>query len=116
MAFQDAAVLGALLGRFLKINPKNRRSHDVTLSSILEIFESIQKPYSTQSVAGAALNKDMYHLLDGEEQEKRDAEFAQMTSESQSKWTWIDAAYQRRIIGADLVKDALAELEKLIVT
>lgn len=114
MAFQDAAVLGALLGRFKNSDPELLQSRQVTISTILDIYESVQKPYSTESVAGAALNKEMYHLPDGDEQEKRDAEFVNLSSESKSKWTWIDGAYQRRIIGTDLVKDALSEVEKVL--
>lgn len=114
MAFNDAAVLGELLGHFTRSDQETLKSRNVTLDSVLQVYESAQKPYTTLSVGGAALNRDMYHLPDGDEQVKRDAEFAVMSEASKSKWTWIDGAYQKRIIGTDLVKNALAELDSLI--
>ncbi|KAL6355858.1 hypothetical protein LRP88_09441 [Fusarium phalaenopsidis] len=104
MAFGDAAVLGALLGRFHRADKEKLAVNKITLSSVLDIFESVQKPYSTLNVKGAATNRTMYHLPDGDEQRQRDVEFSHMTSQSKSKWTWIDGDYQRQIIWTDLIK------------
>ncbi|PNP76438.1 hypothetical protein FNYG_10224 [Fusarium nygamai] len=111
MAFGDAAVLGGLLGRFSKTSNEKLEASGMTLPKVLGIFESLQKPYSTLNVKGAATNRIMYHLPDGEEQQQRDREFSGMTSESESKWTWIDGRYQRHIIGTDLVKMALDKFD-----
>lgn len=111
MAFGDAAVLGALLGRFNKTSKEKLEACEMTLPKVLGIFESLQKPYSTLNVKGAVTNRVMYHLPDGEEQRQRDREFSGMTSESQSEWTWIDGQYQRHIIGSDLVRLAMDKFE-----
>ncbi|KAF5636971.1 3-hydroxybenzoate 6-hydroxylase 1 [Fusarium tjaetaba] len=111
MAFGDAAVLGALLGRFSKTSTEKLEASGMTLPKVLGIFESLQKPYSTLNVKGAATNRIMYHLPDGEEQQRRDREFSGMTGESESKWTWIDGRYQKHIIGTDLVKMALDKFD-----
>ncbi|KAM6532617.1 hypothetical protein FALCPG4_005671 [Fusarium falciforme] len=93
MAFGDAAVLRALLGRFHRADKENLAVNNVTLSTVLDIFESVQKSYSTLNVKGAATNRTMYHLPDGYEQRQRDVEFSHMTSQSKSEWTWIDGDY-----------------------
>ncbi|KAF4420525.1 3-hydroxybenzoate 6-hydroxylase 1 [Fusarium acutatum] len=111
MAFGDAAVLGALLGRFSKTSKEKLEASGMTLPKVLGIFESLQKPYSTLNVKGAATNRIMYHLPDGEEQRQRDMEFSGMTSESQSEWTCIDGEYQRHIIGTDLVRMAMDKFD-----
>jgi hypothetical protein len=108
MAFSDSAVLGGLLGEFLQ-----DKTGCLTLGSVLKVYESVQKPYTTFSVNGAAVNREMYHLPDGEEQKKRDAEFAIMSELSESKWIWVDAAYQRKLIGTDLVETAKKELRRV---
>ncbi|KAK2686280.1 hypothetical protein QWA68_014842 [Fusarium oxysporum] len=104
MAFGDAAVLGALLARFHKADKEQLAARGMTLHKVLDIYESLQKPYSSLNVKGAVMNRTMYHLPDGEEQKQRDLEFSVMTSESKSEWTWIDGQYQKHIIGTDLVR------------
>lgn len=111
MAFNDAAVIGALLGRFHQIDKGQLEAKGMTLHKVLKIFEAGQKPYSILNVQGAVKNRVMYHLPDGKAQQQRDMEFSQMTAESRSDWTWIDGQYQKRIIGTDLVKVALEKFD-----
>ncbi|CAG2011201.1 unnamed protein product [Fusarium graminearum] len=111
MAFNDAAVIGALLGRFHQIDKGQLEAKGMTLHKVLKIFEAGQKPYSSLNVQGAVKNRVMYHLPDGKAQQQRDMEFSQMMAESRSDWTWIDGQYQKRIIGTDLVKVALEKFD-----
>ncbi|KAF4334027.1 hypothetical protein FBEOM_12155 [Fusarium beomiforme] len=111
MAFGDAAVLGTLLGKFHKTDKERLAARGMMLHNVLDIYESLQKPYSSLNVKGAVMNRIMYHLPDGEEQQQRDLEFSTMTSESKSEWTWIDGQYQRQIIGTDLIKMAMDKFD-----
>ncbi|QPC60767.1 hypothetical protein HYE67_002998 [Fusarium culmorum] len=91
MAFNDAAVIEAPLERFHQTDKEQLKANGMTLHKVLKIFEAGQKPYSSLNVQGAVKNRVMYHLPDGQAQQQRDIEFSQMTAESRSDWTWIDA-------------------------
>ncbi|KAE9404011.1 FAD/NAD-binding domain-containing protein, partial [Gymnopus androsaceus JB14] len=64
MAIEDAAVLGNLFSRI---------SHLSEIPELLKAYENLRHARVTATQAASALNRGVYHLADGKEQEERDA-------------------------------------------
>ena len=103
MAVEDGATLARLLGLLTK-------SADVLgvpmkhVAEILKLYETIRKARTTLNVQGASNNRYWYHLYDGSLQEERDKVLA--GGPNTIKWTYLDAAYQKQVLGFDAVEDA----------
>ncbi|PIL32082.1 hypothetical protein GSI_06787 [Ganoderma sinense ZZ0214-1] len=65
MAIEDAAVLGNLLSRL---------AHPVQLPVLLQAYQDLRLPRTTNAQNQSRLNQTIFHLPDGPEQEQRDAD------------------------------------------
>ena len=65
MAIEDAAVLGNLLSRL---------THPSQLAAFLQAYEDLRLPRTAETQTQSRLNQTIFHLHDGPEQEKRDAD------------------------------------------
>ena len=65
MALEDAAALGALLARL---------AHPAELAPLLRAYEDLRMPRTAETQRQSRLNRRIFHLGDGLEQERRDAE------------------------------------------
>jgi salicylate hydroxylase len=125
MAVEDGAIIGALLGRLDRYltsrdsslsslsnpPPKSQLIHDV-----LSIFEKCQKHRTTINVQGAVNNRHFYHMPDGPEQRQRDAELARHTwADEASDHLWMDMAYNRNLLGTDVLTAASAMFDDYVV-
>jgi salicylate hydroxylase len=102
MAVEDGTVVGYLLGK-LKADHPTDISRD-NIHSILKLYERIRKSRTTLNVLGAVANRQMYHMVDGPEQEQRDRDMRDPTKHS--KWQFTDETYQNNLLGFDVIKDA----------
>jgi salicylate hydroxylase len=115
MAVEDGAVIGLLLGSLQEkglSTDANKRSSQ--LANMFELYEVLRKTRTETIVQGSAATRDFYHLSDGPEQEQRDKELAQLPEsewKARSNYHWGDAAYQKRMLGFDVLADAKQEFE-----
>ena len=65
MAIEDAAVLGNLLSRV---------AHPAQLPVLLQAYEDLRLPRTAETQNQSRLNLTIFHLHDGPEQERRDAD------------------------------------------
>ena len=65
MAIEDAAVLGNLLSHL---------THPAQLPLLLQAYEDLRLPRTAETQTQSRLNQRIFHLHDGPEQERRDAE------------------------------------------
>ena len=110
MAVEDGAILGLLLDqlqdRGLKTAPQEKHTQ---LTSLLKLYENMRKKRTEVNVVGAVLTRQFYHFSDGQGQIARDSELAQMSAtkwQGASKWNWADAAYQKSLLGFNVLIDA----------
>ncbi|KAF2846027.1 putative salicylate hydroxylase [Plenodomus tracheiphilus IPT5] len=103
MAVEDGAVLGKLLGRLNKV-PVSIAASVSRVPDVLKLYEKLRKARTTINVAGAVANRYWFHLHDGPEQEHRDAFLA--GNGVKSEWVLNNDAYQRDLLGFDVVKDS----------
>ncbi|KAJ5982627.1 hypothetical protein N7451_012727 [Penicillium sp. IBT 35674x] len=102
MAVEDGTVVGFLLGS-LKADYPTDVSQD-QIHSILKLYEKVRKSRTTLNVLGAVANRQLYHMVDGPEQEQRDQDLRDPTKHS--KWQFTDYTYQNDLLGFDVIKDA----------
>lgn len=84
------------------------------INGMLRFYEELRKTRTKTNVAGAVSTRNYYHLYDGEEQRKRDAEVEGLPSsgwQGSCSFNWGDADYQRALLGFDVLKDAEDQLE-----
>jgi salicylate hydroxylase len=115
MAVEDGAILGLLLERLqasgLRTRPEDRHAQ---LTSLLKLYESMRKERTEVNVAGAVLTRQFYHFADGEGQMARDEELLRISAskwDGASKWNWADAAYQKSMLGFNVLADARERFE-----
>ena len=65
MAIEDAGVLGNLFSRV---------SHPSQVKVLLQAYEDLRLPRASETQRQSRLNQKIFHLPDGPEQEKRDAD------------------------------------------
>ncbi|KAI1787246.1 FAD/NAD(P)-binding domain-containing protein [Ganoderma leucocontextum] len=70
MAIEDAAVLGNLLSRL---------AHPEQLPAFLQAYEDLRLPRTAETQDQSRLNQTIFHLPDGPEQERRDADMRKAT-------------------------------------
>ncbi len=107
MALEDGAVLGILLGKLHQ--SLNTSIHNI--SSILILYESLRKSRTTLQVLGASRNRYMFHMKDGDDQEKRDKELEKVNWKDPCQWHWGDIGYLNSLYGFDAVQDIKETLE-----
>ena len=78
-AIEDAAVLAKCLGR---ADPRD-------LTPALYRYEEIRKPRTTRCQEGSRRNGEMYHLADGEEQQRRDASLGSVATVPLPQNAWL---------------------------
>ncbi|KAH6667461.1 putative salicylate hydroxylase [Halenospora varia] len=110
MAVEDGAVIGYLIGelnRRLEIENTPNINYGDAIQSLLQLYEKSRKHRTTVNVLGAQENRVMYHLKDGLEQMKRDAELKDFDFiEGHSNMTLANPSYQKDLLGFDALKDA----------
>ena len=117
MAVEDGAVLGRLLGLYSStmVSPPSAESTDASttlIPSLLRLYESLRKSRTTINVRGAVENRVMFHLSDGPQQEKRDAMLEHADWAGRSEWNWLDAPYQKDLLGFDAVGECEAAFDR----
>ncbi|KAH7417764.1 putative salicylate hydroxylase [Cadophora sp. MPI-SDFR-AT-0126] len=109
MAVEDGAVVGRLLGRLGTELPA--KSWQSEIPSVLQLYETLRKKRTTLNVQGAVANRIMYHLPDGPEQRKRDADFKNVDWIHPSPWKYADPAYQAELLGWDVLDSCNQEFD-----
>ena len=101
MAVEDGAVLGRLLGMFHSdANPK------MSLAAVLQLYERLRKTRTTTNVQAASSNRKMFHMSDGPEQVKRDAELKVADYTNPSAFRWLDPGHNMDMLGFDAIQDS----------
>jgi salicylate hydroxylase len=115
LAVEDALVLGTLLGNLSEVC-RDHASMVYNIPIILEAFEYVQKPRTTMIVQASSRNGFYNHLEPGTiDQLKRDHDFANFDPETTvSGSPWIDADFNRRMLGRDSMGVALYEFHQLM--
>lgn len=107
MAVEDGAVLGKLLG-LLNQSEVYKSQAPRRLSNVLKLYESLRKARTSNNVQGAISNRYTYHLLDGPEQEARDAWLASSrTTPPPDGQTLGDHEYLETMLAFDCVTDSI---------
>lgn len=110
MAVEDGAILGLLLDRYQRRGvPTQPEQRHAELTSLLKLYEEMRKKRTEVNVQGAVLTRQFYHFVDGEGQVARDEELARISAtnwQGASKWNWADAAYQKSLLGFNVLTDA----------
>jgi salicylate hydroxylase len=111
MAVEDGAVIGYLLGSLCGALPSGHyraASEPDLIPPLLKLYEHLRKSRTTVNVRGAVANRTFFHLPDGPEQARRDEILANLDWETPcTEWKWVDAQYQRDLLGHDAVDEAL---------
>jgi salicylate hydroxylase len=104
MAVEDGAVLGRLLGLFSEHNlPKSK------LPELLRVYEKARKDRTTTVVKTADGNRELYHMVDGPEQQQRDRLMKEHDWWDEGRrfpWTFGDLGFLRELYGFDAVGSA----------
>ncbi|KAK8051629.1 hypothetical protein PG993_003014 [Apiospora rasikravindrae] len=110
MAVEDGVVLGLLLAESLEkgvpADPAGKRDY---LTALLRLYQDLRKRRTETNVAGAVDTRHYYHLADGEEQQRRDADLAALSGtgwQGRCSFNWGDAEYQRSLLGFDVIADS----------
>lgn len=101
MAVEDGAVLGRLLGLF-----QSDESPEKSLPVVLQLYESLRKTRTTTNVQAATSNRKMFHMPDGPEQVKRDAELRTANYTKPSAFRWLDPEHNMDMLGFDAILDS----------
>lgn len=109
MAIEDGAVLGNLLGSLVQDDKELSGLAHEHVSSLLQVYEMLRKLRTTTNVKGAAANRYMYHLEDGDEQMRRDAELKAHDWIRPSHWRWADLTAQDELLGHDVITESERE-------
>ncbi|KAI5777577.1 hypothetical protein EDC01DRAFT_759834 [Geopyxis carbonaria] len=100
-AVEDGAVLGGLLAHVSRADRNNLRP-------LLDCYEQLRKKRTTVVVKGSSHCRDIWHLHDGPEQEKRDATLLADEPVEGFPNRWRDPVFQKFLFGYD----AFAEVDK----
>lgn len=116
MAVEDALVLGTLLENLTRFwSSLSSGSLKAHIPTILQTYDAIQRPRTTTIVAQSRRHGYFNHLARGPEQRARDAEFAAFDAETTvSKCPWVDAAFNREMLGRDAEAIASVEFGRLV--
>lgn len=116
MAVEDGAVIGLLLTKLQDMGISNKQGEkNQQLSEVFRIYESMRKRRTETNVVGAVHTRHFYNLADGDEQLSRDAELRNMPSSNWNgscSFNWADAAYQKDLLGFDVLADAEEQFER----
>lgn len=111
MAIEDGAVLGQLLGSLSKDYKQSPELAHGHVSSLLQVYEKLRKMRTTTNVKGAEANRYMFHLEDGDEQKRRDAELKSHDWIRPSRWRWADGTAQDELLGHDVIAESEREYD-----
>jgi len=116
MAVEDGAILGRLLDRLQYAGlPSGQAEKNACLSDLFRLYEKIRKRRTEVNVAGAVHTRHYYHLTDGDDQQKRDAELAGLEAtkwQGRCSFNWGDAEYQKSLLGFDVLVDTERKFEE----
>ncbi|CAI6335485.1 unnamed protein product [Periconia digitata] len=117
MAVEDGTIIANLLAAYQ--DAKASSLTHPSLPETLKLYELLQKERTTTLHLGSISNQRLYHLDDGQEQEERDlilknASFEDLPDGSSEPFIWIDARYQKAILGRDVVGDAQDSWEQAV--
>lgn len=102
MAVEDGAVLGGLLAKV------DARRKGELLPRVLNAYEATRKKRTTAVVQGSTALRDVFHMHDGPERDRRDAELLKDQPTEGFPNRWRDPVFQKFLFGYD----AFAEVEK----
>lgn len=109
MAIEDGAVLGHLLGSLVEDHKQSPELAHGRVSSLLLVYEKLRKMRTTTNVKGAQANRYMFHLEDGDEQRRRDADLKAHDWIRPSPWRWADPKAQDELLGHDVIAESERE-------
>ncbi|KAL1856455.1 hypothetical protein Daus18300_010722 [Diaporthe australafricana] len=109
MAVEDGAVLGYLLGSLVEDCRRLPESAHGQVNSLLQVYEKLRKLRTATNVKGAEANRYMFHLEDGDEQQRRDAELKAHDSIRTSRWRWADPTARDELLGHDVIAECERE-------
>lgn len=112
MAIEDGAVLGNLLGFLVEDCKQSSESAHGHVNSLLQVYERLRKLRTTTNVKGAEANRYMFHLEDGDEQQRRDADLKSHDWVSPSRWRWADGTAQDELLGHDVIAESEREYSR----
>lgn len=110
MSVEDGAVLGILIG---KLDQSGRfgacNVGRGVVSSVLELYESIRIPRTSQIVKVADETRYYYFLEDGEAQRERDEFLSNIGSRDWTgspRWMMAPFEHQHELLGLNIIADA----------
>lgn len=109
MAIEDGAVLGHLLGSLVEDYKQSPELAHGQVHLLLHVYEKLRKLRTTTKVKGAQANRYMFHLEDGDEQRRRDAELKSHDWIRPSRWGWADGTAQDELLGHDVIAESERE-------
>ncbi|RVX76070.1 hypothetical protein B0A52_00427 [Exophiala mesophila] len=116
MAVEDGAIIGLLLNKLQQKGISEIPGQRVAqLTGLFHLYEDLRKKRTRVNVAGAVLTRHFYHLHDGEEQIARDRDLASLPAtqwQGACKFNWGDAAYQKSLLGFDVLRDAKEKFDE----
>ena len=104
-AVEDGAVLGALFERL------SSRSQ---LPDLLTIYEALRKSRTTRVVKGSTALRDIFHMLDGEQQSERDRQLLEEEPFEGFPNPWADPVFQEWLFGYDFEKEVEGAWERYL--
>ena len=99
MAIEDGAVLGNCLSR---VHSKEE------IGDALKVYEHLRKPRTTWVVDASTANRDIFHMIDGQQQQKRDDGMKLEGFPGQPN-QWADPEKQSYIFGYDADREVEAK-------
>lgn len=104
MAVEDGVVLGRLLGQLCECGYDNTH-----ISDLLKVYETLRKQRNVTVRKLAEGNGQLYHMVDGPEQQKRDrmlGEHDWWDDKRSFPWVFGDLPYLHELYGFDTLKSA----------
>ncbi|KAF3492073.1 salicylate hydroxylase [Arthroderma uncinatum] len=102
-AIEDGATLGTL---FKKIRSNSQ------LRDLLSVYERSRKERTTKVIQGSTALRDVFHMLDGPGQQKRDIKLLQRNPFEPYPIPWIDPKFQAFLFGYDAFAEASSAWER----
>ncbi|KAK2591157.1 hypothetical protein QQS21_011151 [Conoideocrella luteorostrata] len=114
---EDGYILGTLLGLLAQHTTGSPDDSILKrkIKTVLQSYEHLQHERTSRVVSNSRLTGTLDHLPDGPDQRARDAEFGlHRTDESVSAMPWIDARWNRELLGRKVDEVTEREFHRLV--
>lgn len=104
MALEDGAVLGEVFSRL----PEGKRPSINQVKRALSIYEACRRKRTQSIVERGYLQQHLYHLDDGDDQQRRDEMMKMVPTKPGEALVWRDPEFGPWLLGYDHVEDVNA--------